>query len=51
MYMYTHTDCVEIVCELLSIPNNTKTEIFLKFREQCEELTGRLSMRDRPSDD
>jgi len=45
IYIYTHThtqtpDCVEIVCKLPLLPNDTAAETFYTNRERCEVLTG-----------
>jgi len=37
------SDCIEIVYELLLLPNNTASETFLQNQKQCKELTGYLS--------
>ena len=52
--VHTHThisDCVEIVYELLLLPNKTTVKHFSTNREWCEMLTGYLSLERRPGGD
>ena len=45
IYVYTHTtNCLETLCELPLLPNNTTVEHFYTNRERCEVLTGYLSL-------
>jgi len=45
VYIYTHiSDCVHTVYELPLLPNKTAVKHFDTNREQCEVLTGYLSL-------
>ena len=50
--MYKHTaNCLERLCELPLLPNNTAVKHFYTNMEQCKVLTGCLSLGRRPGGD
>ena len=50
-YIYTYWDCIEIVYELLLVPNNNVSEIFLHKLGVVQLLTGYLSLGCQPGGD